>query len=138
MKGVPLRVEIGPKDIENNQCVAARRDSGEKINIPLSNLETQIPALLEEIQTGLFKKAKTNLETNIRPATTMDEVKTILNEQGGFIKTMWCGSKECEIKMKEDADVTSRCIPFNQEQLGEKCPICNSKSEKMVVWGVAY
>jgi prolyl-tRNA synthetase len=138
MKGVPLRVEIGPKDIENSQCVAVRRDNREKVSIPLSNIEERIPALLEEIQTGLFNKAKMNLDTNIRPAATMDEVKSVLAEHGGFIKTMWCESQECEIKMKEDADVTSRCIPFDQERLGDNCPICGSPSDKMVVWGVAY
>ena len=138
MKGVPLRIEIGPKDIEKDQCVAARRDSGEKTSIPLSELETAAAKLLEDIQNSLFSKAKENLTANTRSAKTLDDVKSILSEHGGFIKTMWCGRQECEVKMKEEADVTSRCIPFEQEKVGEICPICGETSETMVVWGVAY
>ncbi|MCL2222232.1 MAG: proline--tRNA ligase [Oscillospiraceae bacterium] len=138
MKGVPLRVEIGPKDIENNQCVAARRDSGEKRAIPLDELEVQVKALLEEIQVSLYNKAKKNLEQNTRPAKTLDEVKEIITEQGGFIEAMWCGGEQCEQKMKEEAGVTSRCIPFEQKNIGDRCAACGEKAEKMVVWGVAY
>jgi len=138
MKGVPLRVEIGPKDIENNQCVAARRDSGEKCSIPLGELEVQVKALLEEIQVSLYNKAKKNLEQNTRSAKTLDEVKEIITGQGGFIETMWCGSEQCEQKMKDEAGVSSRCIPFEQKNVGDKCAACGGKAEKMVVWGVAY
>jgi prolyl-tRNA synthetase len=138
MKGVPLRIEIGPKDIEKDQCVAARRDTHDKIFILLSELETKIPELLEEIQENLFNKAKENLKTNTRPAKTLEEVKAILKEHGGFLSTMWCGSLECEIKMKEDADVTSRCIPFEQEIVGDNCVVCGVPSTTNVVWGVAY
>jgi len=138
MKGVPLRVEIGPKDIEHDQCIAARRDSGEKISIPLAELETRAAGLLEDIQNSLFEKAKDNLTRNTRNAATLDEIKAIIKENGGFIKTMWCGSPDCELKMKEEADVTSRCIPFEQERVGDVCPVCGADSDKMVVWGVAY
>jgi len=138
MKGVPLRVEIGPKDIENNQCVAVRRDNREKEFIPLDELEAKIESLLEKIQTGLFNKAKKNLEENTRPAKTLVDAKKLIEEKGGFIEAMWCGEEACEQKMKEEAGVTSRCIPFEQKEVGDKCVACGAKAEKMVVWGVAY
>ena len=138
MKGVPLRLEIGPKDIESDSCIAARRDNGAKTAVPLAVLEKSVAGLLDDIQKSLYDKAKANLTQNTRPAATMDEAKAILAEHGGFIKTMWCGSLDCEMKMKEDIGVSSRCIPFEQEHIGDKCPICGGAAEKMVVWGVAY
>ncbi|NLH02173.1 MAG: proline--tRNA ligase, partial [Clostridiales bacterium] len=101
MKGVPLRLEIGPKDIEAGQCVCVRRDNGEKTVVPLSELETEIPCLLNEVHAGLYEKAKKNLEENTYAASTLEEVKNISQGKGGFIKTMWCGDLDCEIKMKE-------------------------------------
>ena len=138
MKGVPLRVEIGPEDIENGRCVAARRDNGEKAQISLDDLEPRIKELLDDVQKGLYSRAKENLTRNTRPAATLGDVKAILEEHGGFVKTMWCGSLECEMKMKEEAGVTSRCIPFEQEAVGDVCPICGGAADTMVVWGVAY
>jgi len=138
MKGIPLRIEIGPKDIENDQCVAARRDTGERLPVPLSQLEARIPEILDDIQSSLYARAKDNLTRNTRDAKTLDEVKSILEEHGGFIRTMWCGSQECELQMKEEAGVTSRCIPFEQERVGDVCPICGKASDTMIVWGVAY
>ena len=138
MKGVPLRIEIGPKDLENNQCVAVRRDNGEKVFLSLDELETSIPELLKTVQQGLFDKAKANLDSHIFPAYSLEEAKSLQEEKGGFIKTMWCGELECEMKMKEQAGMTSRCIPFEQEDLGEVCPICGKPAKKMIYWGVAY
>jgi len=138
MKGVPLRIEIGPKDIEKDQCVAARRDTGEKLPVPLAGFEARVPELLEDIQTSLYNRAKENLTRNTRAAATLDEVKAILAEHGGFVKTMWCESHECELKMKEETGVTSRCIPYEQERVGDICPICGKASDTMIVWGVAY
>jgi prolyl-tRNA synthetase len=138
MKGVPLRIEIGPKDIENNQCVAARRDNGEKQPIQLPELEKHVTELLEDIQKNLYKRAKDNLIKNTRPAKTMEQVKEIINKHGGFVETMWCNSNECEVKMKEEAGITSRCIPFEQRRVGDTCPACGKPSDIMVVWGVAY
>ena len=138
MKGVPLRVEIGPKDIEAGQCVCVRRDNGEKITVMLSELETKIPQLLEEIQNGIFAKAKKNLDEHTFSANSLEEVKEIVETKGGFVKTMWCGDLECELAMKEKAGVTSRCIPFEQEHVGDVCPVCGKPATKMVVWGVAY
>ena len=114
MKGVPLRIEIGPKDIEKGQCVAARRDTGEKQPIPLTEIGKRVIDLLDDIQNSLYARAKNNLISNTRDAETLDGVKTILEEHGGFIRTMWCGSRECELKMKDETGMTSRCIPYDQ------------------------
>ena len=138
MKGIPLRIELGPKDIEAGQLTAVRRDNGEKIPVALSDAETKIPELLEAVQTGLYDKAKRNLTENIRPATSLDEAKDIMENRGGFIKTMWCGDLACELAMKEQVGVSSRCIPFEQEQVGDTCPVCGKKADEMVIWGVAY
>jgi len=138
MKGVPLRVELGPKDIEKNQCVLVRRDSGEKSFVSLDTLEDAVRAMLEDIHTGLYAKAKKNLEENTFPAFSLEEAKKIQLEKGGFVKTMWCGDEACELKMKEEAGMSSRCIPFAQEQLSDVCPCCGRPAKKMVYWGVAY
>ena len=138
MKGVPVRVEIGPKDIENGQCVAARRDNGEKTVIALDELEARIPELLDAVHVGLYNKAKANLESNVYEAHSLEEAKAIQEEKGGFIKTMWCGELECELAMKEQAGMSSRCIPFEQENLGDVCPICGKPAKHMIYWGVAY
>ena len=138
MKGVPLRIEIGPKDIENDQCVAARRDGGGKTPVPLPSLEASVKELLDDIQKSLYAKAKENLTQNTRTAATLDEVKSILAGHGGFVRTMWCGGAECELKMKEMTGASSRCIPFEQERVGDVCPICGKPSDTLVVWGVAY
>ena len=122
MKGVPLRVEIGPKDMEKNQCVLVRRDSGEKVFISLDELETAVPATLDAIHDGLYQRAKKNLEEHIFEAHSLEEAKALQAQHGGFIKTMWCGELACELKMKEEAGMTSRCIPFAQEHLGTPAP----------------
>ena len=138
MKGVPLRVEIGPKDIEAGRCVAVRRDNGEKITVALDELEARIPELLETVQQGLFDKAKRNLDENTYACATLEEVKEKMASQGGFAKTMWCGELACELKMKEEAGVSSRCIPLEQEHLGDTCACCGKPAKHMVYWGVAY
>jgi prolyl-tRNA synthetase len=138
MKGVPLRVEIGPKDMEKGQCVAVRRDNGEKITVALDELEARIPELLADVQQGLFDKAKANLDSHIFEAHSLEEAKELQETKGGFIKTMWCGDLQCELDMKEKAGMSSRCIPFEQENLGDTCPICGKPAKKMIYWGVAY
>ena len=138
MKGVPLRVEIGPKDMEKNQCVLVRRDSGEKVFISLDELETAVPATLDAIHDGLYQRAKKNLEEHIFEAHSLEEAKALQAQHGGFIKTMWCGELACELKMKEEAGVSSRCIPLEQEHLGDTCAICGKPARHMVYWGVAY
>ena len=138
MKGVPLRVEIGPRDIENGVCMAVRRDNGEKVEVQLARLGERIPALLDTVQQGLFDKAKANLDSHIFEAHSLEEAKKLQEEKGGFIKTMWCGDAACEEKMKEQAGLSSRCIPFQQENLGGVCPICGRPAKTMIYWGVAY
>ena len=138
MKGVPLRIELGPRDIENNVCVAVRRDNGEKITVSLDEIDARIDELLATVQQGLFDKAKKNLDEHIFEAHSLEEAKQLQEEKGGFIKTMWCGELDCELKMKEQAGMSSRCIPFEQEDLGETCPICGKKAKHMIYWGVAY
>ena len=138
MKGVPVRLELGPRDIENGQCVCVRRDNGEKVTVALDALASAVPALLDDVQQGLFDRAKKNLDSNIFPAFSLEEAKAVQEEKGGFIKTMWCGDLQCELDMKEKAGMTSRCIPFAQEKLGDVCACCGKPADKMVFWGVAY
>ena len=138
MKGVPVRLELGPRDIENGVCVAVRRDNFEKVTVNIDELAQQIPAVLEQVQQGLFEKAKKNLDEHIYPAATLDEAKALQEEKGGFIKTMWCGELDCELAMKEKAGMSSRCIPFEQENLGEVCACCGKPAKTMIYWGVAY
>ena len=138
MKGVPVRLEVGPKDLEQNQCVLVRRDNREKRVVPLAELETALSETLQAVHDGLYAKAKANLESHIFAASTLEEARDLQKRNGGFIKTMWCGSEECETKMKDEAGMSSRCIPFVQEHLGDTCAICGKKAEKMLYWGVAY
>ena len=138
MKGVPVRIELGPRDIDSGSCVAVRRDSGEKINIALDELETKLPELLEDIHHALYAKAKRNLEEHTYTAHSPEQVLEIIENGGGFVKTMWCGEGACEEEMKERAGVSSRCIPFEQEELGDTCAVCGKPAKHMIVWGVAY
>lgn len=138
MKGVPLRIEIGPKDIENGRCVAVRRDNGEKITVSFDELEQKIPKLLKDVQNGLYEKALKRREEMTYVAHNLDEIKEIADTKPGFIKSMWCGSRKCEDKLKEVAGITSRCLPLEQENLGDKCVCCGKPAHKMIYWGKAY
>ncbi len=138
MKGVPLRLEIGPRDIENNQCVVVRRDNREKIFVNLDELETRIPEILAEYHDALYNKALERRESMTYDAKNLDEIKEIADTKPGFIRAMWCGDRECEEKLKEVAGVTSRCIPFEQHEIGDTCVCCGKKADKMLYWGKAY
>lgn len=138
MKGVPLRLEIGPKDIEKNQCVLVRRDNREKIIVSLDELETKIPELLKAVHDGLYEKALNRREEMTYSVSTLDEMIDNAQNRPGFIKAMWCGDLECEEKLKEVAGVTSRCIPFEQEQISDKCVCCGKPAKYMLYWGKAY
>ena len=138
MKGVPLRLEIGPKDIEKNQCVLVRRDTREKYFVSLDDLETEIPRLLNELAQNLYNRALENRENRTWSATTMDEVKELAEKNNGYIKTMWCGDLACEEKMKEEVGLSSRCMPFEQEHISDVCPCCGKPANLMVYWGKAY
>ena len=138
MKGIPLRVEIGPKDMEKNQCCICRRDSGEKEFVPLADLESEVARLLDAVHDGLYARAKKNLEEHTKVCHTVEEVKDFMENEGGFAKTMWCGDQECELKMKELAGVSSRCMPLVQEKVGETCVCCGKPAKHMIYWGIAY
>ena len=139
MKGVPLRLEIGPKDIEKDQCVLVRRDTREKTFVPLDELETTIPALLDALAKSLYDKALANRERRTYACRSIDEIRAALAENGdGFVKAMWCGEEVCEDAVKEQTGVGSRCIPFDQEQLSDVCVCCGKPAKHMVYWGKAY
>ena len=138
MKGVPLRVEVGPRDLENGQCVMVRRHDGEKLTVALTDAEQAAAEQLQAVHDGLYAKAKKNLEEHTYAAYSLEEAKKLQEEKGGFIKTMWCGELACELRMKEEAGMSSRCMPFAQENLGDVCPICGKPARKMIYWGIAY
>ncbi len=138
MKGVPLRIEIGPRDMEQNQCVAVRRDNREKIIVPLNELEARIPQILDDIHESLLQKAQSRRDSMTYSVASLDEMIESAETRPGFIKAMWCGSLACEEKLKELAGVSSRCIPFEQEPIGDRCVCCGKPAEKMVYWGKAY
>ena len=138
MKGVPLRLEIGPKDIANNQAVLVRRDNREKIIVSLDNLEAIIPETLEKMQNDLFEKARKAQEEKTYVATSMEDFKNILDNKTGFVKAMWCGDRACEDKIKEEIGASSRCIPFEQEIVADTCVCCGKPTNKLVYWGKAY
>ena len=138
MKGVPLRLEIGPKDMEKNQCLAVRRDTGEKTAVSLDALESSIPALLDEIHGNLYAMALKNREDHTFDIATPEEAKEITEREGGFLRSKWCGDEACELAMKERAGVSSRCMPLKQSGTEGVCPVCGKKCTTDIVWGVAY
>ena len=138
MRGIPLRVEIGPKDIEANKCILARRDNGEKIEVSLDELGDKVVELLDTIQKEMLIRAREHRDAHTYVATTMDELEKTLNETPGFVKAMWCGEQACEDQIKEKYSATSRCMPFDQEQLSDTCVCCGKPAKKMVYWGRAY
>ena len=139
MKGVPLRIEIGPKDIEQNQCVAVERHNRNKTFVPLDKLTDVVKERLQSVHDGMYQKALDNLNSRTYSCTSIDEIKSMLENNGdGFVKAMWCGDEACEDKVKELTGVGSRCIPFEQEQLDDKCVCCGKPAKCMVIWGKAY
>ena len=138
MKGIPLRVECGPRDIENGVCILVRRDTGEKISINMDNLESEVKSLLEDIQKNMYKMAYDRRAEMIYTAKNMDEMIDIANNKQGFIKAMWCGDLQCEMQIKDKAGLTSRCIPWKQEKVADTCVCCGKKADKMVYFGKSY
>ncbi len=138
MRGIPLRVEIGPKDIEQNQAVLVRRDNREKVVVALDQLAQKASELLVQIQEDMLESARAHRDAHTYTATNYEEFVKTINEKPGFVKAMWCGCQECEDKIKEDTAATSRCIPFEQEQLADTCVCCGKPAKKMVYWGRAY
>ena len=138
MRGVPVRIELGPRDIENNRCIIVRRDNNEKKEVSLNNIINELNDILEDIQLNLFNLCKKRMEQKTTLAYNLEEFINNINKEQGFIKAMWCGNVECEDKIKELTAAKSRCIPFEQEHLGDKCVCCGKKAKKMVIWGRQY
>ncbi len=138
MKGVPLRVEIGPRDIAEGKCVIVRRDNREKSFVSIDNIEAEVQNGLDNLISALYEKALANRENRTYTAHSLEELTAIANEKNGYIKAMWCGDLECEMKLKEVADVSSRCMPFDAEPIGDKCVCCGRDAKKLVYWGKAY
>lgn len=139
MKGVPVRLEIGPKDIENNQCVLVTRHNREKTFVSLDELESAISQKLKDVHDGLYEKALQNRENKTYSCKSIEEISKALEEKGdGFIKAMWCGDEACEDEVKEKTGAGSRCIPFEQENIDDKCVCCGKPAKHMVLWGKAY
>ena len=138
MRGVPVRIEIGPRDIEANKCVVVRRDTLEKIEVSLDDLSEKLNDILEEIQKNMYDECAKRAKEKTTIANNLEEFTENLNKNQGYVKTMWCGSEECEEKIHELTGAKSRCIPFAQEKIGDKCVCCGKPADKMVVWGRQY
>jgi prolyl-tRNA synthetase len=139
MKGVPVRIEIGPRDLENGVCVMATRHNHEKETVSLDTLIESTERKLKEVHDGLYERAVKNREEKTYQCRTMDEIISALEEKGdGFVEAMWCGDEACEDKVKEITGVGSRCIPFEQHNLSDKCVCCGKSAKHMVLWGKAY
>ena len=139
MKGVPVRIEVGPRDIEKGECVLVTRHNREKTVVSLDSLSDSVKDKLNEVNEGIFNKALANREKRTYTCTTLDEITKALEENGdGFVKAMWCGDEECEDKVKELTGVGSRCMPLNQEIVSDKCVCCGKEAKHLVYWGKAY
>ena len=138
MRGVPLRLEIGPRDIENGECVAVRRDTGEKTSLKLVGIELSAKEQLDALAKNLYARALANRNDRTYACATMDELRAAVKTGPGFYKSMWCGDEQCELALKEQLEISSRCMPFEQEHLSDVCPVCGRPAKSMVVWGSAY
>lgn len=138
MRGVPLRIEIGPKDIAAGQAVIARRDTGEKVIVSLNELAAKTGELLSTMQKEMLERARKHRDQHTYTAASMEELLDIAEHKSGFIKAMWCGDVACEEALKEKAGVTSRCMPFAQEEVAKTCVCCGKPAKTLVYWGKAY
>ena len=138
MRGIPIRIEIGPKDIEAGQCVIVRRDTAEKIVVSFDDVEKEADRILESIQNDMLKHAKEHLAAHTYQAKNYEEFKKTIDEKPGFVKAMWCGDQACEDAIKEETGATSRCMPFEQEHVADTCVHCGKPAKSMVYWGKAY
>ena len=138
MRGVPIRLELGPRDLAEGNCCLVRRDNGEKVTAKIEGIVDEIKALLDAIHDNMYAVAEKNLEDNTFDLKTIDEVKEMASGRGGFARTKWCGSRECELGMKEKAGVSSRCMPLRQSGTKGKCVFCGKEATTDIYWGVAY
>lgn len=138
MRGIPVRIELGPKDIEAGHAVIVRRDTREKIQVTFDELEKKVDNVLNTMQQEMLERARTHRDAHTYVAVNYDEFKETVATKPGFIKAMWCGDESCENKIKEETTATSRCMPWNQEHLSDTCVCCGRKAKAMVYWGKAY
>ncbi len=138
MKGIPLRLEIGPRDVQNNQCVLVKRLNREKSVVNLDELVDMIPNILREIHETMYQKALDNVQLNTKETNDYTEFKQIISKNQGYVKMMWCGKRSCEDKVKEETQATSRCMPLKPEKIGEKCPVCGDEAKHLVYYAKAY
>lgn len=138
MRGIPLRLEVGPRDIENKVCVLVRRDTLEKIEVSMDEIETKVAELLDTMQKDMLEKARTHMAAETTEAKTAAEFKAHFEKGNGFVEAMWCGDRACEDKIKEELGVTSRCMPFEQKEISGTCVCCGKPAHKMVIWAKAY
>ena len=138
MRGIPVRIEMGPRDIEANQAIIVRRDTSEKITVSIDELNDKVGEILEAMQKEMLERARVHRDNHTFVATNYEEFKDAVANKPGFIKAMWCGNQECEDKIKEETTATSRCMPFNQEHLSDVCVCCGKPAKAMVYWGKAY
>ncbi len=138
MRGVPLRLEIGPKDIEKNQCVIVKRSNLEKVFVNLDNLGIEIPKLLQAVHDEMYENALSRREKMTHEAHDFEEFKNIAKNEPGFIKTMWCGNEDCEETIKNQTAFTSRCIKDEEGKIGDKCAVCGKPAKHLVYWAKAY
>lgn len=138
MRGIPIRIELGPKDIEKNQCVIVRRDTREKTIVSLDEVKDKAAEILQAMQKEMLERAREHRENHTKIAKTYEEFCQIIDKEQGFVKAMWCGDEACEIKVKEETGATSRCMPFEQEHISDTCICCGKPAKSMVYWGKAY
>ncbi len=138
IKGIPTRIEIGPKDIENGHVIVCRRDTREKVEVAIDEIVAKLPEIFTKMQSDMLEKARAHRDEHTYEAKTYEEFKDIIENKPGFVKAMWCGSLECEMKIKDDTTATSRCMPFEQEKISDTCVCCGKSANKLVYWGKAY
>lgn len=138
IRGIPLRIEIGPKDIEKNQAVIVRRDTREKYFVSLDEIETRTGEILELMQSEMLERARKHRDAHTYDAHTYEEFKDTIANKPGFVRAMWCGDLACELKIKEDTTATSRCMPFDAEHIDTRCVCCGKPAKALVYWGKAY
>ena len=138
MKGIPVRIEIGPKDIEANQAVIVRRDTREKIVAAIPELAAKVGEVLTTMQSDMLERARKHRDSHTYDAATYEEFVKTINEKPGFVRAMWCGDQACEDKIKEDTTATSRCMPFKQDHIADTCVCCGKPAKALVYWGKAY
>lgn len=138
LKGVPLRIELGPKDVDAGQVIFARRDTGEKETVPESEVATRAPATLDAIQSALFEQARAFRDGHTLTPKDYDEFRTLLADPGGFLQAGWCGSADCEAKVKADTKATIRYLPLDPEPADGTCLVCAGPATERAAWALAY